>query len=181
MNAHSIDLQTGEHIVKEIRRDMFVFYTRVLILFILALLPLAIIVQVSQFLSQTTIPGGIVATILYLFFILFLTILFFFRWTDYYLDVWVLTNKRIFDIEQKGLFHRNISVFELSKIQDVNVEVRGILATFIKYGDVLIHTAGTNEHIVIKEADSPLEVKKCILEEYTKLVQESPAGNQQDL
>lgn len=174
MKAHSIDLQQGEHIVTEIRRDMFVFYMRVIILFILAILPLAAVIPVGQFISQNTnLSGGIVVTILYLFFILLLTVIFFYRWTDYYLDVWILTNRRIFDVEQKGLFNRQISVFEIDKIQDVNVEIKGIVATFIKYGDILIHTAGMNQDIVIKEADNPLEVKKKILEQYSTLMQKN--------
>ena len=87
---------------------------------------------------------------------------------DYYLDVWILTNQRIFDIEQRGLFNRHISVFEINKIQDVNVKIEGIIATFIKYGDV---------NILIKEADNPLEVKKAILEQYANLMQKTGSQN----
>ena len=47
-------------------------------------------------------------------------ITFFFRaWLDYYLDIWVITDERIVNIEQKGLFSREISTQQLYRIQDV--------------------------------------------------------------
>lgn len=80
----------------------------------------------------------------YLLFMYFfvLTILAFITWVDYWLDMWIITNERIIDIEQKGLFRHEISEFGLDKIQDVTVESPGLLATFLRYGKISVHTAG---------------------------------------
>ena len=167
MSAHSIDLRAGERIVGEVRRHMFVFYTHTFFLFVLALVPLLFAAPAVRALSGAA-PGhgGGIAAAVYGLFFLILTTVFFFQWTDYYLDVWVVTTERIFDIEQKGLFHRDISVFELERIQDVNVVIAGVIATFLEFGDVHIHTAGDRKDLVIRSAGKPLSVKRMIMDAY---------------
>jgi hypothetical protein len=45
---------------------------------------------------------------------------FFISWLDYYLDVFVITNKRILRVEQLVLFGQNVSETSLQHIQDVS-------------------------------------------------------------
>jgi uncharacterized membrane protein YdbT with pleckstrin-like domain len=93
-----------------------------------------------------------------------LTLLFFFLiWIDYYFDVWIVTNKRIINIEQRGLFSREVSELELDKIQDVSANVLGVIPTFLNYGDVLIQTAGEKEKFVFKKVSAPYEIKDLIM------------------
>lgn len=86
----------------------------------------------------------------------------FITWTDYYLDILIITNRRIFDIEQKGLFNRESSMFRMDRIQDVTVEVNGILATFLNFGDIHIQTAGEGREFIARFIPNPYEVKKII-------------------
>ncbi|HDZ85764.1 MAG TPA: hypothetical protein ENH35_04450, partial [Candidatus Moranbacteria bacterium] len=44
-------------------------------------------------------------------------------WIDYHLDIWVITTERIINVEQKGVFVRQVSELKLSKIQDVTTKV----------------------------------------------------------
>ncbi len=96
-------------------------------------------------------------------FAMLILILFFLVWIDYYFDVWVITNKRIINIEQKGLFSREVSELELDKIQDVSVSVLGIIPTFLNYGDVFIQTAGEKERFVFKKIANPYWIKDLIM------------------
>jgi len=172
MSAHSIDLRPGERIVAEVRRHMFVFYTQVFTIFLLALLPLIFAVPIANGISNIfPEQGGMTTAVLYLLFLLVLSTIFFMRWTDYYLDVWIVTSERVFDIEQRGLFNRDISVFQLDKIQDITVEIKGVIATFLKFGDIRIHTAGERNDLIIKQAGNPLEIKKAIMNEYARHIQ----------
>ena len=82
---------------------------------------------------------------------------------DYYLDVWVITDKRVIDIEQKGLFNREISEFPLTRVQDVTVNVKGILATIFSYGNIHVQTAGEHREFVFKEVPDPSYAKDLIL------------------
>lgn len=63
-------------------------------------------------------------------------------WLKEYYDLGFVTNKRIIDVDQVGLFSQEISEMTLDKIQDVSAKKHGILQTYLDYGDVLIQTAG---------------------------------------
>ncbi len=179
MADYLVDLEENEHVVLEVRKHIFLFSLEVLLIGILVLVPLLVFVSTANTLTEMIGRGGTLATIAYLLWVLIMWIAFFFRWTDYYLDVWVITNKRVFDIEQKGMFNRTTSVFRLERIEDITIEVNGILATMLKYGDIHIHTAGTHDpgrqdsDLTIKGARHPLEVKRVIMEECGKVMQDS--------
>ncbi len=81
---------------------------------------------------------------------MFIWIAFFIVFIDYYLDVWIVTTERIVDIEQKGLFRREVAGLTLTKIQDVSMTQTGIIPTFFNYGDVTIQTAGSVPHFIFK-------------------------------
>ena len=89
--------------------------------------------------------------------------LFFLTWIDYYFDVWIITTKRIINIEQRGLFSREISELNFDKIQDVSTEVLGILPTFLNYGDVQIQTAAEQEKFLFRKIPNPYEVKDLLM------------------
>jgi len=93
-------------------------------------------------------------------------VIFFVVWTDYYLDILILTNTRIIDIEQKGLFSREVSTFRLDRIQDISVDVHGIIPTLLNFGDVHIQTAGEGREFIAKGVPKPNKVRDDILREY---------------
>lgn len=64
------------------------------------------------------------------------------RWADYYLDGWIVTTRCLIDVDQRGLSHREISETTLDRIQDVTVEISGIAATVLGFGDIKVETAG---------------------------------------
>ena len=89
-------------------------------------------------------------------------------WTDYYLDVWVVTNHRVIDVEQLGLFNRTISSFRFDQIQDATVKVPGLLATLIKYGTVELRTA-SDETFAFKGVAYPTMLKERIMSEHHRV------------
>ena len=95
---------------------------------------------------------------------LFIWLFFFHHWIDYYLDVWVVTDQRIVNIEQNGLFSRTIAEVNIEKIQDVTSEAKGKLATLLKFGDVHIQTAAEEKRFIFSEVPNPREVAKTITE-----------------
>lgn len=90
--------------------------------------------------------------------------LLFILWIDYYLDVWIVTDQRVINIEQLGLFRRSISELELSKIQDVTSEVTGVIPTLFNYGFVFIQTAGEKERFLFQQVAGPVRVKNIIMQ-----------------
>lgn len=67
-------------------------------------------------------------------------------WFRYYYSYLIITNYRFIEIEQKSIFDRSTAELELLRVEDVKALVRGILATFLRYGDVLVETAGATEN-----------------------------------
>jgi uncharacterized membrane protein YdbT with pleckstrin-like domain len=92
-------------------------------------------------------------------------------WTDYYLDTWIITNKRVIDIEQFGFFRRQISSFRMERIQDVTIEIKGIIATLLHFGDIHVQTAGEGQEFIIRGIPHP-EMVKDTIREYSDIVVE---------
>lgn len=84
--------------------------------------------------------------------------------TDYYLDTWIVTTRRVINIEQKGLFSRVVSELHLNQVQDVTAETHGLIPTILSYGQVYIQTAGARERFEFKTVNDPEVVKARISE-----------------
>lgn len=98
----------------------------------------------------------------------FIWLIFFIIWIDYYFDVWIVTDQRIVNIEQKGLFGRVVSELELEKIQDITADVKGIIATFLNYGDLQVQTAAEQERFIFRNIPDPYNVKNIIMNLHKK-------------
>ncbi len=83
---------------------------------------------------------------------------------DYYLDAWIITNDRLMNIEQHGIFGRVISELDLYKIQDTTSEVKGILPSVFGYGNIHVQTAGETKRFELKQIPNPHEVRKLIMD-----------------
>jgi hypothetical protein len=92
------------------------------------------------------------------------------RFVDYYLDVWIVTNYRILNTEQRQLFSRIIAEHDIDKIQDVAAEIIGMLPTFLNYGDVHVQTAAEKSFFTFEQVPDPIKIKQTIasLCEYRK-------------
>ena len=96
-------------------------------------------------------------------FAMIIWVLLFLIWIDYYFDVWIITTKRVVDIEQKGLFSRKVSEARYDKIQDITTEVKGIIPTILNYGNVLIQTAAEKEKFVFTQIADPYGIKDMLM------------------
>ena len=96
-------------------------------------------------------------------YLLFIWLYFLLVWTDYYLDVWIVTDKRIINIELKSLFARTVSEQKLYRIQDVTSELKGFFSTILDFGTVYVQTAGEKERFIFKQIPNPYGVARKIL------------------
>ena len=144
-----ITLRNTERVVTIMHRHWAVLILPIVSTLLIAIIPPAMlltIASISPFLivALSSTLGLFVLTLLWL--ILAATLLT--ELVFYWLDVWILTNERVIDIEQRGLFHREISEFGVENIQDVTVETPTFLATMLHFGTITIHTAGDKSFIV---------------------------------
>lgn len=173
-----IALEPNEVIVLQGRRHWFVLTLRLLPLIPFVLIPLLIFGIAGAIPTQTDTlvkmsgNGSSFAVFVLFSWFLFVWIGAFIIWTDYFLDILVVTNKRIINIEQKALFSREIASLRLDKIQDVTIDINGILATFLSFGNIRIQTAGEQEEFLIRFIQNPESLKSIILKEHDRIVEE---------
>lgn len=82
----------------------------------------------------------------------------------YYFDVDIVTDKRIVDISQTGLFKRQISELHLHQVQDVKTSVNGFFQTYLNFGDIDIQTAGDLKNFHFSTVPFPNRVAKIIID-----------------
>lgn len=95
-------------------------------------------------------------------------------WMDYYFDILILTDRRIIDIEQRGLFNREITELELLHIEDVRAELKGFWQSFFNFGEVYIQTAGTAPNFSFPFIPNPNVVARQIMSTYEKKLHTQP-------
>lgn len=155
----------GERVIKIVRKDIFIIFKKILMIIVLIVFPLAFFyvffastnsVNDNSFVYPLSVLG---VSAYYLFVWLF----FFFSFVDYYLDVWIITNKRIIDIEQRGFFSRVIAEHKLFQLQDVASEVHGVLPTMLNFGYVYVQTAGTKQRFIFEDVPDPNNIRDTII------------------
>ncbi|MFT5036850.1 MAG: energy-coupling factor transporter transmembrane protein EcfT [Candidatus Azotimanducaceae bacterium] len=171
MLFEKIKLEEDEPILLMVRRHWFVLFARMLTVVFAAAAPFFIL----GIASMQTATMGIVDTILtnYSNQVYFLSALWLllnwttlaYIWTDHYLDMWIITDRRIIAIDQKSLFVRSIGSFRLERLQDMNIEISGFIATILNYGTIEAQTAsGSEEEFRVHNMPNPREIKSLILE-----------------
>ena len=159
-----VSFETGERIILKARRHWFVFVMQVLPLAFFAILP--IILFAWDALRENPSSGASLPLFFSGLLYLVLWILFFIVWTNYYFDVFILTDRRIIYISQKSLFSRRISSSRLDRVQDVSAEVSGMMPTFLNYGNIYVQTAAEEKEFAIHDIPNPDIVKDRILAEH---------------
>lgn len=91
-------------------------------------------------------------------------------------DVLILTSLRIVDVDQKGLFSRQVSEAALTAVQDVSWSRKGILQTIFRMGRIKIQTAGATATI---EADA-IPKPEAMHEAINSAREEAPKVNASD-
>ncbi len=84
--------------------------------------------------------------------------------TNYYLDSWIVTNKRTIHTELRGLFSRIVSSVPHDRIQDITIDIHGILPTVLHFGDLHIQTAGEFREFIFRQIPDPYKTKEVIFE-----------------
>ena len=168
-----IDFDPNEKIILKVRRHKLALIFESIFLITFIILP-----PVAYYLISVNISGygmqseGVPLSLflfLYSVILLFSWVIFFKIWTDYYLDVLIVTDKRVIDIEQKGFFNRDVATLGLDKVQDIRVRVGGIMATFFDFGELTIQTAGESKEFVMQYVPGPNKVKAIIYDLHSKL------------
>lgn len=163
-----INLGPNEHIVIEVRKHWFYFVLELLPFAIFAALPFAapkllalappLAAYAAYFSYEELVPR------------VFLSLWLLFTWTaawsaftQYYLDILILTNERLVDVDQRGYFSRQVSSLLLSRVEDVTTNVHGILASMLRVGTLKVQSAGASPEFIIRGIPHPDRLRDLIL------------------
>lgn len=148
MLFEKIQLEPDEVILKIVRKHWFVIIAEFVGVFFLFLLPffalflLAIFPDILNLLHINL--GHYTALIAFAISAWAILTLMtgFMIWTHYYLDLWIITDRRIILIDQIQFFNRNVSIFRLERLQDIEFSINGVIPTFLNFGTLKAQTAG---------------------------------------
>lgn len=162
---HLSDALPEEKIIAVVHRDVFIAIKRIVFFVLLLALPIVLI-----YMLRLLFPNLIeiawawpLLLILASSYLLFIWLLFFFSLLDYSLDVWIITDIRIVDVRQDGLFSRSIAEVRLDKIQDISSQANGFFQTFLKYGNVIVQTASERNVLIFEEVDNPENIRDILV------------------
>jgi hypothetical protein len=95
--------------------------------------------------------------------ILIMIFVFIFIFVDYWDDIYILTSKRVIDINRKFVFldEEHLSI-EYAQIKDVRVEVSNPLYIALNVGRVIVETPGNNPDLTMRVVDHPFAIQDMI-------------------
>ncbi len=163
--VEKIELEQDEQILLQVRKHWFVIGMQLFAIVLVAILPSILYVAVVTLVPLKFDISGYTnfAVALYTAWLLICWMALFSVWTNYYLDVWTVTNKRLIAVDQRGFFFRTTASFRLERLQDVIVSVNGILASLLDYGELELQTAGEERNFKATGLPSPGNIKGMIL------------------
>ena len=153
-----------EKIIFFLHRHWFILAKIIIGYLILALFPAAAYFFIKKELGHILEIEAIVIFLRLLIFLFYLYwwLMLYHSFLDYFLDVWIVTNHRVINIEQRSMFNRVVAEHKLYRIQDAMSHQKGILPTFLNYGEIHIQTAGTEKVVVFEEVPNPHYVAREI-------------------
>lgn len=161
-STNSFDGQEfGEMVLKLVRRHPFYIAMKFVFSVIVILVPLVL----GTVYAPTLYADGLLQLAIFLFsiWILLVWIVFFYQFTMYTLDVWIVTDRRIIDSTQHGFFNRTTSELHMTRVQDTSVRVDGFMQSLFHFGDVQVETAGKEELFKFIQIPDPEGVKDLIM------------------
>lgn len=166
MHPDRLKLDDDEHVLFMVRKHWFILAVEIVSVIGIALIPIFFYGFMRGFAKTDTQVdtyfGFFIA--LYSLWLIFSWMALFSIWTNYYLDVWTLTNKRLIAVDQHGLFSRTTASFRLERLQDVIISIHGLLPTLFKFGTVEIQTAGEERNFKVFGLPNPEAIKAAILD-----------------
>jgi len=82
-------------------------------------------------------------------------------WIGWYYSVFIVTDQRLIQITQKGLFNRTVVDLGLNQIQMVNYQIAGLQQTALGYGTIMMQTYVGD--LIIHDIHHPARIQKQLL------------------
>jgi len=98
---------------------------------------------------------------------------FFENFLNWFFNSYVVSDKRVVDIDFYGLLHRRFSEAPLRNIEDITNEISGFAQVIFHYGDVSIQTAAEMREIIFENVPNPDRVQDILSDLISRVRKES--------
>lgn len=113
------------------------------------------------------IPGKFTTVFVLTYYLLLLGYIFSHLLT-WFFNIFIVTKKRVIDIDFAGLIFHDVAETQFTLLQDVNYTQSGPLRHLLNYGDVFAQTAGGKENLEAMGVPKPAHVAKFIVQHIGK-------------
>lgn len=168
LNPKNITFQNqedDEEILLFLRRHLITNLPWLLISIFLTFLPLALPI-LFPFLSQSipflsSLPKNYVLAIS-IFYYLLVFGYFLVNFMTWYFNVFIVTQKRVIDIDFADLVYHNVALTKLDLIQDIDYTQAGFIRSLFNYGDLFVQTAGDKPNFEARAIPYPSKAAQLI-------------------
>ena len=150
------NLKEQEHIIFIIKKNYFwlLKYKFIITLFFLFL--------IAQLIFDFGIKNDILNKIIFFMAIFFILILSFRAFFISKYNSIVVTNNRIFNIEQDGFFNRSVSFIFYNDIINVSHTISGVFNSIFRCGDINIESKIPENSFIIENIKRPFDIQELI-------------------
>lgn len=157
IDNYSKNLNEGEELIKIIHRHPITMAG--------ALTAAGFFVILDFFFITLLFAQGWWGAILFFLILIFILILAWRTWIIWSKNTFIVTNKRVIDVDQHGFFSKTVSECNYDKIQDVSYSIKGLLATLFHFGSIQIQTAGNVANLELDYLKNPAQIQELITDQ----------------
>lgn len=153
----------GEEVILLLRRHVITNVPWILSGIVMFLFPtlLSFMVSFGQITIFDFLPINYRLVLLAFWYLLSITVLFE-NYLVWFFNVYLVTNKRLVDVDFLGFLNINVTDAPIKNVQDITYTVSGLAQTFFRFGDVNVQTAGEKREIEFELVPNPEYVQDVI-------------------
>jgi len=167
-DIHFENQEDGEIVLYLLRAHWVTNLHWIIIAFLMIFAPIIVFPTLS-FLKFLSILPLRFQTVFLVFWYIFIFSYVFISFLSWYFNVFIITNRRLIDVDFLNLLYKEISTCEVDKVQDVTYKVAGTLGVMFDFGNVFVQTAGAEKNIEFEQVPRPAFVAKKITELMKKI------------
>lgn len=156
-----------EKIYLVVREHPVLLFVRLAVLAFLLIVGIIAHVVIPGLLETVITPNGQLALSL-LFYVYYLVLLLgcLLVFSFYYLSLQIITDMRMVDVDQAGLFRRKVTEIQIENVEEVTSTAHGLLSTMFNFGNVLVQTSSAQNEFQFENVARPEQIKKLVLDLY---------------
>jgi uncharacterized membrane protein YdbT with pleckstrin-like domain len=122
----------------------------------------AILFLVPFFFLYPLFRMGTIGIVLFFVLVVLGVVLFWQTFRKWSHTLFVITDHRVIDFDQRGVFDRVVTESNFDQIDEVSYRMHGIMSTLFRYGTVTLALHGTNTDLMFQHIRNPARVQNLL-------------------